>query len=279
MTTVTLTGTGVPYPAPGRAGAGTLVRSGDTVLQFDAGRATTLHLAEAGVLPHALTAVLVTHVRSDHVSDLPDLAMTRWIQREVFPAGPLTVLAPAGGAALFVDGMLGPYAADIAVRTEHVQPSPPEVTLHAFAVPDRPEVVWRSDGGLVTVTAVGVRHEPVKEAVAYRVDTPDGAVVISGDTRVCPEVEALCHGADLLVHEACRAAALAEAVRGTVFATIFDYHADTVALGAMAERAGVPHTVLTHLIPAPGKAEEEAEFAADLREGAIAAGSPWDGIC
>ncbi|MFI0353203.1 MBL fold metallo-hydrolase [Actinomadura sp. 9N407] len=92
-------------------------------------------------------------------------------------------------------------------------------------------------------------------------------MVISGDTRVCPEVEALCHGADLLVHEACRATALAGAVRGTVFATIFDYHADTVALGGMAERAGVPHTVLTHLIPAPSTAEEEDGFAADLREG------------
>ena len=36
-----------------------------------------------------------------------------------------------------------------------------------------------------------------------------------------------------------------------VFETIFSYHADTVALGAMAARAGVPHVVLTHLVPPP----------------------------
>ena len=40
MTTeVILTGTGVPHPSPGRAGPGTLVRSGPFLLQFDAGRA------------------------------------------------------------------------------------------------------------------------------------------------------------------------------------------------------------------------------------------------
>ena len=54
------------------------------------------------------------------------------------------------------------------------------------------------------VLAVGVHHEPVPEAVAYRVETPDGVVVVSGDTRVCAEVEQLATGADVLVHEACR---------------------------------------------------------------------------
>ena len=42
-------------------------------------------------------------------------------------------------------------------------------------------------------------------AVAYRVTTPDGVVVVSGDTRVCDKVADLARGADVLVHEACRA--------------------------------------------------------------------------
>ena len=78
-TTVTLTGTGVPHPSPGRAGAGVLVRSGDVALQFDAGRGTVIRLAEAGIAPHQLSAVFLTHVHSDHVVDLADVAMTRWI--------------------------------------------------------------------------------------------------------------------------------------------------------------------------------------------------------
>jgi len=51
MTTeVILTGTGLPHPTPGRAGAGTLVRAGHVAVQFDAGRATVLRMAEAGTL-------------------------------------------------------------------------------------------------------------------------------------------------------------------------------------------------------------------------------------
>jgi ribonuclease Z len=119
----------------------------------------------------------------------------------------------------------------------------------------------------VVVEAVSVHHEPVMEAVAYRVTTPTAIVVISGDTRVCDEVERLSAGADVLVHEACRATALRGLVKGTVFETILSYHADTVPLGALAERAGVQHLVLTHLIPAPRTEPEEEAFAEDVRSG------------
>ena len=92
-------------------------------------------------------------------------------------------------------------------------------------------------------------------------------MVISGDTRVCDEVEHLSRGADVLVHEACRTTKLAGAIAGSSFETIFSYHADTVPLGGMAERAGVPHLLLTHLIPPPADAEGSEAFAADVREG------------
>lgn len=40
------------------------------------------------------------------------------------------------------------------------------------------------------VEAVRVHHEPVHEAVAHRITTPAGVMVVSGDTRVCDEVVA-----------------------------------------------------------------------------------------
>ena len=210
-----------------------------------------LRLAEAGVPPSALTAQFVTHVHSDHVVDLADIAMTRWIFQHLHPAEPLVVVAPEGTAARFARRMLDAYDDDIAFRMAEVLPGPPTIDLRPFAATTEPTIVWKSEDGDVSVEAVSVRHEPVTDAVAYRVTTPTGVVVISGDTRVCREVEQLSAGVDLLVHEACRTTAMADVIAGTEFEEIFSYHADTVPLGAMAERASVPHLVLTHLIPPP----------------------------
>ncbi len=266
-TIVTLTGTGVPLPAPGRAGPGTLVQHGDLALQFDAGRATVLRLTEAGCPPHALTALFVTHVHSDHVVDLADVVLTRWLFTQIAPSTPLPVITPEGSTARFVRRMLETFDDDIALRIEHVQPDPPSMDLRVFDAGAEPAMVWASDDGAVVVDAVAVHHEPVDGAVAFRVTTPTGVVVISGDTRVCDEVEKLSQGADVLVHEACRTTAMREAIKGSSFETIFSYHADTVPLGAMAERAGVPHLVLTHLIPPPNCEAEAEAFAADVRDG------------
>jgi ribonuclease Z len=266
-TTVTLTGTGVPHPSPGRAGPGVLVRHGETALQFDAGRGTVLRLAEAGALAHQLDALFVTHVHSDHLVDLADVVMTRWVQGTLHPAGPLPIVAPEGESTRFARRMLDPFVDDIAVRVEHVQDRVPELDIRPFPLPTSPTEVWRSADGSVVVDAVGVHHEPVREAVAYRITTPAGVVVISGDTRVCDEVLDLAAGADVLVHEACRISAMAPLIAGTPFEAIFDYHADTVPLGRLAEAAGVGHLVLTHLIPPPTDAASEQAFADDVRDG------------
>jgi ribonuclease Z len=266
-TTVTLTGTGVPHPAPGRAGAGVLVRHGEVSLQFDAGRGTVMRMTEAGVAPAHLTAQLVTHYHSDHVVDLADVAMTRWIMNQLVASGPLPVITPNGPARAFVERMLEPFDDDIHVRREHTGSEQPSVEIMAFDAPVAPTEVWRSADGVVRVSAIAVRHEPVLDAVAYRVDTPDGAVVISGDTRACPEVFELARGADVVVHEACRTAAMAKAISGTVFETIFSYHSDTIEVGRLARDAGVPRLVLTHLIPAPKDEHDERRFADDVRDG------------
>ena len=266
-TTVTLTGTGMPLPSPGRAGPGTLVRHGNIALQFDAGRGTVMRLTEAGVPPSALTAQFVTHVHSDHLVDLADVAMTRWIQQRLARTGPLIVVAAEGTAARFARRMFEVYDDDIALRVGHLQPEPPSISLRVFEPKNAPAVVWRSDDGAVVVEAVAVHHEPVMGAVAYRVTTPSAIVVVSGDTRVCDEVGRLSAGADVVVHEACRATALRELAKGTALETIFSYHADTVPLGAMAQRAGVRHLVLTHLIPQPNSEAEEEAFARDVRSG------------
>ncbi|MEL6983973.1 MAG: MBL fold metallo-hydrolase, partial [Actinomycetota bacterium] len=199
-TEVIITGTGNPAPNPDRAGPGVLVRHGDLALQFDAGRSTVQRLTAAGLATPDLTAFFATHHHSDHLTGLQDLVMTRWVMDRTDGVAPLPVVVPAGPCERFVTTMLDPWAEDLEVRRAHTgRSTEPAVDLVAFPYPDEPTEVW-ADGD-VRVLAGQVRHEPVHPAVGYRVETPDGVVVITGDTLVCEEVATLAAGADVLIYE------------------------------------------------------------------------------
>ncbi len=263
---VTITGTGVPIPAPGTAGPGVLVRTGDHAIQFDAGRGTVGRLADAGVPARSIGTVFVTHHHSDHLVGLVDLVMTRWIMDHEGHE-PLEIVAPSGPTIAYLQEMLEPWRSDLDIRRQHTgRHVLPEPVILAFEPTETPGEVWARDG--MRVLSVGVHHEPVLPAVAYRVECAAGVVVISGDTRVCDEVAGLAVGADVVVHEACRAQALRALFGDNPHVEhIVDYHADTVELGALAERVGIPHLVLTHLIPPPADDEQREQFAADVRNG------------
>ncbi len=269
-TSVTLTGTGNPVVDPDCAGPGALVRSGDLALQFDAGRATTMRLAEAGVGPTELDALFVTHHHSDHLLGLADVIMSRWLAGRDDPS-PLTVVAPAGPSSMFVERVLDAWVDDIAVRADHLgRTDPPHPHLVAFdsdAAVDQAVDVWSC--GDVRVSARRVHHEPVTPSVAFRVDTPDGAVVITGDTIVCDEVAELAAGADVVVYEAFRRDLLlgfADAMPH--LRHLAAYHADTKEIGAQMAAVAVPTLVLTHLIPALRTSPDaEQGFVDDVRAG------------
>jgi ribonuclease Z len=244
-----------------------MIQHGDTVLQFDAGRATVLRVIEAGVQPTDITAVFVTHYHSDHVMDLPDVVITHWVQQQMKKTSPLQIIAPAGPASRFVGRMMEPFDDDIHIRREHTGAPDPRFEAYSFVPAFTPTEVWRNADGDVVVDAVAVHHEPVEAAVAYRITTPNGVVVVSGDTRACDEVFSMAAGCDVLVHEACRKQSMGESIRGTVFETIFDYHADSVVVGELAQKYGVKHLVLTHLIPQPHTDKEAQKFEDDARSG------------
>jgi ribonuclease Z len=264
MTTkVTVTGTGLPPVEPGRAGAGVLVRHDDIALQFDAGRATALRLAEAEQNPAFLDAVFITHHHSDHISGVVDLVFCAWVNRP--ESRNLTFISPAGPSVRFLERMLEPYDEDLAVRIAHTDRSYPDPDILSFRAQAEPLEVWSR--GEVRVLARAVHHHPVDPAVAYRVETPDGVVVISGDTRVCDEVEDFARGCDVLVHEAFRVDEFVRRVDDDSARVLGDYHADTIALGAMAKRADPGMLMITHMAPPPRTPAEKQAFVDDFRRG------------
>ena len=262
-TTVTITGSGCPIPDPDRAGPGVLVEVDDLRLQFDVGRSTVQRLAGAGVDRAQIDAVFVTHHHSDHLVGLQDLVLTRWVMARGETRDPFPVVVPAGPAEDFVTEMLAPWRHDLEVRAEHANRTDAvELDIVAFDLPDAPTEVWRR--GDVAVIAGQVRHEPVHPAVGYRVETPDGVVVITGDTLVCDEVAVLAEGADVLVYEAMRFEVIEQ--RPSHLQFILDYHADTRLIGAQAAELDVAVLVLTHLIPAPNDPDTLADFVRDIRD-------------
>jgi ribonuclease Z len=250
MIEITLLGTGNPLPDPQRAGPATLVRAGETTFLVDCGRGVVMRAAAAGSGANALSAVLLTHLHSDHITDLGDLVTTRWIT--TFAPSPLTVLGPPGTAGV-VDSVLRSLAPDIAYRTAHHAdldgPPPVDVTEVADGV------AWQQGDVLVRVAPTD--HRPVEPTIAFRVEHDGVAVVVAGDTVPCASLDALCLGADALVITAIRKDTL-QGIPIPRLQDVLDYHSSVEQAAQTAERAGVSTLVLTHYVPAlvPGTEDE-----------------------
>lgn len=263
-TSMTITGTGCPIPDGNRAGPGVLIRCGDLSMQFDVGRSTVQRLAAADVWIPDLDAVFITHHHSDHVSGLADLLLTYWTMDRHDDGRAIPVIAPKGDSANYVKTVFDGWEADIDVRIAHAgRAHRPKIELVDFEVPDTPTEVWRH--GDVIVSTGQVRHEPVQGAVGYRIETPDGSIAITGDTRVCDEVAALAEGVDVLVYEAMRFSSFDDLPKSRHF--VMDYHADTKLIGAQAAELGIPKLVLTHLIPGPVTEADRQLFRDEVRSG------------
>lgn len=104
--------------------------------------------------------------------------------------------------------------------------------------------------------------------VGYCVEHGGATVAIGGDGVPCPGLDGLCAGADVYVQTVIRDD-LVLAVPNQRFRDICDYHSTVEQAASTAARAGVRTLVLTHLVPAPGSAEEVEEW---RRRAAVAFG-------
>ena len=261
-----LLGTGNPVPDANRAGAATLVRAGQHLLLFDAGRAVTMRLAAAGVFPGMLSTVFLTHLHSDHIVDLNDVVTSHWVMN---PAPrELRVIGPRRTAAV-VDALLAMLGPDIEYRIAHHDDLNWEPDVAVTEVEGG--VVWEADG--VRVIAAATDHRPVEPTVGYRIEHEGKVVVIAGDTVPCGGLDELCAGAEVYVQTVLRDD-LVSAVPMQRFRDTIDYHSSVVQAAQTATRAGVRTLVLTHQVPtpAPGSAAEWVALAAAHFDGEIVFG-------
>jgi ribonuclease Z len=258
MIEVTLLGTGSPIPDANRAGPSTLVRAGGQTFLVDCGRGVQQRLTAAGAAANGLTALLLTHLHSDHIADLGDVIITRWVSTFTPDPAPLPIIGPPGTAEV-VENTLKAFGFDIGYRIAHHADlnSPPPVEV--FEYTDGP--VWDRDG--VQILVAPTDHRPVAPTIGFRVEHAGASVVLAGDTVPCESLDTLASGAGALVHTVIRED-LVEAMPMQRIRDICDYHSSVEQAAATATRAGVGILILTHYVPAiaPGAEDEWRALAA-----------------
>ena len=122
----------------------------------------------------------------------------------------------------------------------------------------------------VRITSCRVRHPPITQSYAYRFDTPDRSVVISGDTAYAPELAEFTKGADVLVHEVMYLPGIERLIKQSSGAKrlrehLLAAHTSTEDVGKIAAQAGVKTLVLTHFVPGDDPSITDEQWAEGVR--------------
>ena len=239
---IVLLGTGSPIPDANRAGPATLLKIGELEhLLVDTGRGCVMRMAGAGSLPGFLSGVLITHLHSDHLTDLNDVITTRWVM--TFEPTPLTIVGPVGTNAV-VEHIMASLAPDISYRIAHHDD---------LEEPPRVEVIEVTEGpvdlpGEVRIRCAQTDHKPVEPSVGFRFDFEGASVVAAGDTVPCAGLDSLSAGAGALVHTVIRKDIIANIPLQRIQDTL-NYHSSPEEAAQTAARSGVGTLVLTHYVP------------------------------
>jgi ribonuclease Z len=247
---IRLLGTGTPKPSLKRMCSGHLVEIGDDVILFDHGFGAHHRLLEAGYPATRVTHVFFTHLHFDHFGDYARLVLTRWDQGvgrfpelRVYGPPPLRVLSDR----LF--GPQGVYDPDLVARTSHGA-SLSLVEARGGKLPRQrpvPVITELAPGDVVregnwSIETIEVSHfQPYLTSYGFRLESPEGSFVYSGDSGPVASMRKLAQDCDVLLH-------MCHYLAGTSFNADFAgscmSHVD---LAELAQAARVGTVVMTHM--------------------------------
>ena len=248
-TRLILLGTGGgPRPRKASSASAQVIVSNGAAYVIDCGNGVARQLVFADVPLPTLRHIFVTHHHSDHNADYGNLIWLAWtagLRTQVDTWGPPGL---SKMTSLFME--LNALDIDARIADEGRVPLAPLVHAHELRQAGQ---VMRDDR--VTVTAALVDHPPMVPSFAYRFDTADRSIVISGDTARSDNLVKLARGADVLVHSAVYMPAVDRLIARVPNATnlrrsIVAGQTTAEDAGRVAQQAGVKTLVLSHLIPA-----------------------------
>lgn len=223
-----------------RAGISTAVVVGDAYYLVDCGYGAGRQIIQAGLEIANLKAVFLTHLHSDHIADLANLAMFGLYespgrqddpihlvgpgnrgklppvaQHAVSTPRPVAPGAPTPGTHEMFDLLVAANATDLNDRIiDSLRPSPHDLFIASdISIPvtarfdpnDNPTPTMQPfpifEDDRVAVSAILVEHPPMAPAFGFRFETDGGSVTFSGDTAFTENMITLASGTDLLLHE------------------------------------------------------------------------------
>jgi ribonuclease BN (tRNA processing enzyme) len=274
-----------PPPVPNRTGISTALKVGNAVYQIDCGLGSLNAFTNAGFRFDDLTAMFITHLHTDHITDYGAFLMSAGYTAAPDKA-PVTVYGPgpAGGlppsrvgnanpATIDSDdptpGLIGTtralqqafaYTNNVFIRDMGTDDIARLFDVVEIAVPPGSDFQNRSPATApfpvmsdanVAVTATLVSHYDVYPAFGFRFDLRDSGVSVtfSGDTTKSDNLIELAQGTDVLVHEA--QFSLDDAYYGNRFPPdyLVNSHTSAEQVGEVAAAAGAKHVVLSHYSP------------------------------
>ncbi len=247
-TRLILLGTGGgPRPRVDTMASAQVIVIRDRLYVVDCGDGVARQLVRAGLSLTALRHVFVTHHHSDHNADYGNLLLLAWasgLRERVDTWGPTPIEQITR---LFLE--MSAVDIDTRIIDEGRAPLAPLIHPHDLVAPG---VVLQEEH--VKVTSATATHPMIKSAFAYRFDTEDRSIVISGDTAKSDAVIALAKGADVLVREVIYPEAIDRLAARVPTATTLKQHlmaSHTTAedCGRVAAAAGVKTLVLSHFVP------------------------------
>ena len=238
---------GGPRPRRAPSAASQVIVINDQAYLIDCGDGVARQLTAAGIPVSRLRHIFITHQHSDHNADLGNLILLSWAELPV----PVDAWGPPPIEKMWRSFLeLNEFDIRTRIADEGRPPLAPRLRPHEVTTAG----VVMQDAN-VRVTAARVPHPPIEHAFAYRFDTADRSIVISGDTARSDALIKLAQGADVLVHEVMWVPAVDRLVASipnasTLKKHILDSHTSVEDAGRVATAAGVKTLVLSHFVPA-----------------------------
>ena len=144
--------------------------------------------------PSQICCVFLSHLHSDHIMDLSELAHTLWWRR----GNGLQAWGPIGvePIANTLDELI---SIDANFRINGVQPVSNPDGFRVDAATITPGILLQEDD--LTIEAFLVDHGDIDPAFGFKIITNDLSIVISGDTAYSEVIAEKAQGVDLLFHE------------------------------------------------------------------------------